>query len=132
MGTITSSGLYTALNEVPAGSIAVTAKGANTKSSSNSAIRDAAIFADCRYIGGSSNNHAGFGTTTITLTGGPSSSAATVYVNGSPLPTTVVSITQLATPISAASLASPGTLSLNAFNPAPERQRGPSIHECPN
>lgn len=61
----------------------------------------------------------GSGTTTVTLTDGPFSSAATVYVNGSPVPATAVSITQLATMISAASLVSPGTLSLNASNPVP-------------
>ena len=117
VGTITASGLYTAPNEVPAGMINITANIANTNTSSNSA----SVMLQYPHSVVKSVTPAtimqGSGTTVVTLTGGPFSSAADVWVNNFLVPATVISITQVAATIPAPWLISPATLSLNPSNP---------------
>jgi trimeric autotransporter adhesin len=62
---------------------------------------------------------AGTGTAQITVTGSSFVPATVVYVNGQPRSTTYVSTTQLVASLTSADLATAGSLSVVAMNPAP-------------
>lgn len=119
VGVISSNGLYLPPNEVPSGSITVTAQSVADPTQSDAAsVTLQYPEADARSVAPTMIER-GSGATSVTINGGPYSMAATAYLEGTALPTTFISTTQVLALIPAGSLNAMATLSLAVKNPAP-------------
>jgi len=119
VGTISSTGLYTAPNAVGSSSVTVTARSQADPTQVDSAtvtlqypMADASSVTPNQLQAGSS-------AAIVTIKGAYFSSAASAYLAGNPLPTTFVSTKQLAATIPAAALAMQDTLFVGVKNPQP-------------
>ncbi len=119
VGVISSNGLYVPPNEVPSGSITVTAQSLADPSQSDSATVTLQYPAAAATSVTPPTIEQGSGATTVTVTGGPFSDAAVVYVGGNPLPSEFISTTEVSGLIPQGSLSVPTTLLLGVENPAP-------------
>jgi arylsulfate sulfotransferase len=128
VGTITSSGMYTAPAVPPspntvavqATSVADTAKMASlTLTISNPAPQLSSISPAAMGIGGSNSAQVPATGTMLTLNGAGFTSQSAVIANATSLATTFVSASQLTATVPASLVASPGVLQLTVSTPAP-------------
>lgn len=119
VGVISSNGLYLPPNEVPSEGITVTALSAADSTQSDSAN----VTLQYPAAGATSVSpltiKQGSGASNVTVSGGPYSDAAVVYLAGNPLPTTFMSTNQVSAVVPAGSLVSSATLLFGVKNPAP-------------
>lgn len=120
VGTISSSGLYTAPASLPTpSSVTVSAASQADPTKSASVMVSLAYPAPTLTSSTPSLVAAGAPNTVLTITGTNYFSTSIVNLNGSPLATTFVSATQLSATVSSTSVASAGTSQVTVTNPSP-------------